>query len=70
MERLLRLSRRQQHQHMDMAYQSEHMYKCFEEKGEVIGDCQLLKDKPMILETPNELPGYAREIALLRSMEA
>ena len=29
-----------------------------------------LKDKPMILETPNELPGYAREIALLRSMEA
>ena len=29
----------------------------------------LLKDKPMILETPNELPGYASEIALLRSME-
>lgn len=29
-----------------------------------------LKDIPMILETPNELPGYAREIALLRSMEA
>lgn len=28
-----------------------------------------LKDKPMILETPNELPGYAEEIALLRSME-
>ena len=28
-----------------------------------------LADKPMILETPNELPGYAREIALLRSME-
>ena len=25
---------------------------------------------PMILETPNELPGYQREIALLRSMEA
>lgn len=24
--------------------------------------------KPMILETPNELPGYAREISLLRSM--
>ena len=24
---------------------------------------------PMILETPNELPGYAREIALLREME-
>ena len=29
----------------------------------------LLKDKPMILETPNELPGYASEIALLRQME-
>ena len=29
----------------------------------------LLKDKPMILETPNELPGYAAEIALLREME-
>lgn len=27
-----------------------------------------LKDKPMILETPNELPGYAKEIALLRGM--
>ena len=29
----------------------------------------VLKDKPMILETPNELPGYQREIALLRQME-
>ena len=29
-----------------------------------------LKDKPMILETPNELPGYQREIALLREMES
>ena len=28
-----------------------------------------LKGKPMILETPNELPGYKAEIALLRSME-
>ena len=28
-----------------------------------------LKDKSMILETPNELPGYAAEIALLRNME-
>lgn len=27
-----------------------------------------LKGKPMILETPNELPGYAQEIALLRSL--
>ena len=29
----------------------------------------LLKDKPMILETPNELPGYQKEIELLRSLE-
>ena len=29
-----------------------------------------LKDKPMILETPNELPGYQKEIGLLRSMES
>ena len=29
----------------------------------------VLKNLPMILETPNELPGYAKEIALLRSME-
>lgn len=29
----------------------------------------VLKDKPMILETPNELPGYQREIALLRELE-
>ena len=28
-----------------------------------------LKDKPMILETPNELSGYQAEIALLRSLE-
>ena len=27
-----------------------------------------LKGLPMILETPNELPGYEKEIALLRSM--
>ena len=30
----------------------------------------LLKDKPMILETPNELSGYRREIELLRSLES
>jgi len=29
----------------------------------------LLKEKSLILETPNELPGYASEIALLRGME-
>ena len=29
----------------------------------------VLKDKPMILETPNELPGYKKEITLLRSFE-
>ncbi len=28
-----------------------------------------LKDKPMILETPNELPGYREEIRILRSLE-
>ena len=28
-----------------------------------------LKGLPMILETPNELPGYAKEIAALRSLE-
>ena len=28
----------------------------------------ILKEKPMILETPNELPQYAREIALLREL--
>lgn len=28
-----------------------------------------LKGKPMILETPNELPGYAAEITMLRNME-
>ena len=27
-----------------------------------------LREKPMILETPNELPGYAREIALLNAL--
>ena len=30
----------------------------------------VLKGLPMILETPNELPGYTKEIALLRQMEA
>ena len=29
----------------------------------------VLKKLPMILETPNELPGYAKEIEMLRSME-
>jgi deoxyribonuclease-4 len=28
-----------------------------------------LAGKPMILETPNELPGYGAEIALLRQMK-
>ena len=28
----------------------------------------LLRGKPMILETPNELPGYAKEIEILRKM--
>ena len=29
-----------------------------------------LQDKPMILETPNELPGYQKEIEMLRQMES
>ncbi len=29
-----------------------------------------LKGKPMILETPNELPGYRKEIEILRSLES
>ena len=29
----------------------------------------VLKNKPMILETPNELPGYQKEIEILRSLE-
>lgn len=36
---------------------------------EKIIDHPALKDKPMILETPNELPGYQAEIQLLRSLE-
>lgn len=38
---------------------------CFES----IVNHPLLRDKPMILETPNELPGYAAEIRLLRQLE-
>jgi len=37
---------------------------------ETIVNHPALKDKPMILETPNELPGYAREIRLLRELAA
>ncbi|MDO5399990.1 MAG: deoxyribonuclease IV [Eubacteriales bacterium] len=36
---------------------------------EAIVNHPALRDKPMILETPNELPGYQREIALLRTMQ-
>ena len=36
---------------------------------ETIINHPLLRGKPMILETPNELPGYAAEITLLRSIE-
>jgi len=36
---------------------------------EAIINHPLLRGKPMILETPNELPGYAAEIAQLRSLE-
>ena len=36
---------------------------------ETIVNHPALKNLPMILETPNELPGYAKEIALLRGLE-
>ena len=36
---------------------------------ESIVNCEALRGKPMILETPNDLPGYAQEIAVLRQME-
>ena len=36
---------------------------------EAIVNHPALKNLPMILETPNELPGYAKEIALLRGLE-
>ncbi len=39
------------------------------EAFERIVNHEKLKGKPMILETPNELPGYEREIALLRRLE-
>ena len=38
------------------------------ETFEKIVNHPLLADKPMILETPNELPGYQKEIELLRSL--
>jgi dihydropteroate synthase len=60
---------------------SKNPYASHKDRHECIGDGSLgldtfrnivnhpqLKGKPMILETPNELPGYAREIALLRQM--
>ena len=31
-------------------------------------NCDKIKDLPFYLETPNELDGYAAEIALLKSM--
>ena len=36
---------------------------------ENIVNCEALRGKPMILETPNDLPGYAEEITALRQME-
>ena len=38
------------------------------ETFETIVNHPLLRGKPMILETPNELPGYQREISLLRRL--
>ena len=61
---------------------SKNPYASHKDRHELLGDGSLgldtfravvnhpvLKKLPMILETPNELPGYAREIALLRDME-
>ena len=36
---------------------------------ENIVNCEQLRDKPMILETPNDLPGYAEELRILRHLE-
>ena len=36
---------------------------------ETIVNCEELRGRPMILETPNDLPGYAREIKTLRNLE-
>ena len=36
---------------------------------ETIVNCEALRGRPMILETPNDLPGYAREIKTLRNLE-
>ena len=36
---------------------------------ENIVNCEQLRGKPMILETPNDLPGYAEEIRTLRHLE-
>ena len=36
---------------------------------ENIVNCEALKGKPMILETPNDLPGYGMEIKALRNLE-
>ena len=61
---------------------SKNPFASHKDRHEVIGDGNLgletfrrvvnhpiLKKLPMILETPNELSGYAKEIALLRQME-
>ena len=61
---------------------SKNSFASHKDRHELLGDGNLglntfraivnhpyLKTLPMILETPNELPGYAREIALLRQME-
>ena len=36
---------------------------------ENIVNCEALRGKPMILETPNDLPGYAAEIEALRKLQ-
>lgn len=61
---------------------SKNQFGSHKDRHELLGDGNLgietfrkivnhpyLKTLPMILETPNELPGYANEIALLRQLE-
>lgn len=61
---------------------SKNSFASHKDRHELLGDGNLgldtfrnivnhpyLKTLPMILETPNELPGYAKEIAVLRQME-
>ena len=53
--------------HKDRHERIGHGHLGMETFGKIVGH-PLLEGKPMILETPNELPGYQQEISLLRSL--